>query len=142
MQCLYEAQDPEACSTICSETKTVGFLPETASPLDCLALSYCVTNCLCKWVVDLINAGIDCDVLDTFVQGLSLNMPRGFLKVLKIGKCNLGLKGVQCLAKIPTSVWKTIPMVKLFSFGLDQAACDKLAESIPSAEGHIFGYLR
>ncbi len=133
VHCLYESQDPEACSMFCNETETVGFLPESASPFDCLALSYCITNCLCKWVVDLISAGIDCDALEMFVRGLNNKEPHGTIKALKIGKSNLGLRGVQCLAKLPSSVLKSIPAIKLYDFGLDQAACDELAELLPNA---------
>ena len=137
VQCLYESQDPDICNNICSSNEIVGFLPETASPFDCVALSYCISNSSCTWIIDLINAGIDCDSLDMFVSGLHASHEGpchvlGQIKALKIGKNQISREGIKILAKLPCSILQRLPILKLYNCGLDQAACDQLAYLIPS----------
>ena len=136
VQCLYESQDSEICSSFCSCDEIVGFLPETVSPFDCVALSYCIANSKCTWIIDLINAGIGCDALDMFVSGLhssqgSDHIP-GQIKELKIGKNQINQQGIEILTKLPCSILQKLPILKLYNCGLDQAACDQLAYLIPS----------
>ena len=130
IHCLYESQDTAACRELYNSAEKVGFLPDTASPFDCFALSYCITNSKCKWVIDLINAGVNCDTLEMFVKGLS-KQPSGQIEALKLGKSDLGRQGMKYLAKLPPIILEQMPILKLYNCGLDGSACDQLSEVIP-----------
>ncbi len=131
VQCLYESQDFDVCSNVCISNEMIGFLPETASPFDCVALSYCISNSNCTWIIDLITAGVGCDSLDMLVSGLHASQGaghvQGHIKALKIGKQQISQEGIEILAKLPCNTLRGLSILKLYNCGLDQAACDQLA---------------
>lgn len=131
VHCLYESQDPLICREFCSNGD-IGFLPDSASPFDCYALSYCIANSHCTWILDFINAGIDCDTLDMLVKGLNANQGnQSHIKELKIGKSHIGKRGISSISGLPASIIRNLPVLKLYSCDLDCAAFDRLAEVIP-----------
>lgn len=132
IHCLYEAQNETACKEVCTTATTIAYLPDTASPFDCYALSYCIVNSLCTWVLDFINAGIDCDALDIFVRGLNSKSIEGRIKELRLGKNRMGRRGIECLARLPSNILQHMPMLKLYNCDLDSVACERLAEVLSS----------
>ena len=132
VHCLYESQDPSICKEFCANSD-IGFLPDTASPFDCYALSYCIANSHCTWILDFISAGIDCDTLDMLVKGLNANQGiQSHIKELKIGKNHIGKRGISSISELPASIISSLPILKLYNCDLDRVAFDQLAEVIPS----------
>lgn len=127
---LYEAQEPRIFQEFHGSTKVFGFLPDSASAFDCLALSYCVSNTVCTWVIDLINAGVNYQCIRTFTS--SLKSRAGSIRELRIGSNQMGLEGINSLSIIPPAVMATINSLKLYNCSLDTAAFEKLAELLIS----------
>ena len=135
IHCLYESQDFSGALQCGTEATNVGFLPATISPFDCFALSSCIAQSVCKWTLDFISAGITCDDLKMFVHGLSLQRKiGGSIYALKIGRNKMGLQGIKTISKLPPSLLKNIPILKLYSCDLDTEACNELGNLIPCME--------
>ena len=126
LHCLYEVQDPNVCENFCGSKDVVGFLPNTASPFDCLALSYCINHTVCTWTIDLINAGVDCQGIEFFISGLKPTCAS--IKELRLGSNRMGLKGIDHLSMLSPAVIERIQILKLYSCSLDCAAYNRLAD--------------
>ena len=130
LHCLYEAQDHQICEDFCGSTDVVGFLPSSASPFDCLALSYCVSHTACLWTIDLINAAVDCVGIKFFISGLK---PRcNSIRELRLGSNQMGLKGIGHLSMMPSIIMEGFYALKLYSCSLTSAAYDRLADFLVS----------
>ena len=132
VHCLYESQDTTGALECGSCDTKVGFLPNSISPFDALALSYCIAHSVCKWILDFITAGIACDALKMFVHGLKKQTNiGGHIQALKLGRNQMGLEGIEILSTLPQSILKNVPMLKLYSCDLDSSAFDELSNLIP-----------
>ena len=132
VHCLYEAQDVSAALQCGTEETNVGFLPNTISPFDCFALSNCIAHSVCTWTLDFISAGITCDELRMFVNGLNAqSIIKGRIHALKVGRNHMGLEGIEILSTMPNTLLESIPVLKFYSCDLDDKACDALGNFVP-----------
>lgn len=130
LHCLYEAQDPQICTDFCGSQDVAGFVPNSASPFDCLVLSYCVSHTLCSWSIDFINARIDCQAIKLFISGLKARSYS--IRELRIGINQMGLEGVSLLSMMASTIMEKMFALKLYNCSLDGAAYDRLAECVVS----------
>lgn len=130
LHCLYEAQDRQICEDFCGSRDVAGFIPDSVSPFDCLVLSYCVSHTLCSWSIDFINAGVNCQGMKLFINGLKARIYS--IRELRIGSNQMGLEGVDLLSMMSSTVMEQMYALKLYSCSLNMAAYSRLAEYVTS----------
>ena len=134
LRCLFEAQDPRACSMVCG-TGRVGYQPESAYPFDLYALGYCIANSSATWSLSFPYSKVTAESLGMLALGLQ-SEPTGCSQIEaivigdpKISVTNTGSEGIRNIAQIPTIMLHSLHTLKLGGCNLNAVACTYLSQS-------------
>ena len=127
LNCLFEAQDPEASEEVFPGDSTVNYSPMTATQFDYFALGYCIATSgqKCKWKLCAIGG----EGLSAIAAGLCSVAadPHGRIEMIKL---SYGGDKIHNLAKLPTSILEELRELNLSNCGLNNEACNWLARFI------------
>ena len=128
LNCLFEAQDQQACEEVFPSGHTINYSPMTATQFDCFALGYCIANSgqNCRWKLCAIGGeGLGAIAAGIFsVQG----DPRGRIDLIKL---SYGGEEIHNLALFPDCILKDIRELNLSNCGLSNDACSWLSDFLP-----------
>ena len=125
LNCLYEAHDPAFCAQVYPSGK-VNYSPISATPFDLYALGYCIANSPCSWKICAIVAEGIAHIASGLKFQASVRGQIGFIKVSSEGH------KIYNLAKLPVCIHESLTDLNLSHCGLDDSACNCLANIIPS----------
>ena len=129
LNCLFEAQDTQACEGVFPGGVTVNYSPMTSTQFDCFALGYCIANSgrMCKWKLCAIGG----DDLGAVAAGLNSvqREPRGSIDLIKL---SYGGKDIHNLGLFPDCILRDIRELNLSNSGLSNEACMWLSKFLPS----------
>lgn len=129
LNCLFEAQDAEACANVFQSDQNINYSPMTSTQFDYFALGYCIANSGqgCKWRLCAIGG----EGLAAIASGISAvhGNPNGRIDLIKLsyrGDCvnNLGL--------LPECIIENIRELNLSNCGLNNEACMWLSKFLTS----------
>ena len=128
LNCLFEAQDTDACKNVFPSGHTINYSPMTATQFDCFALGYCIANSGqgCKWKLCAIG-GEGLGAIAAGIRTVHQN-PHGRIDLIKL---SYGGEDIHNLGLFPDCVIKDIRELNLSNCGLDNEACIWLSEFIP-----------
>ena len=129
LNCLFEAQDPNACQEVFPAGHTINYSPMTSTQFDCFALGYCIANSGegCQWKLCAIGG----ESLGAIAAGMHSARiePRGRVELIKL---SYGGGDIHCLSQFPECVVSEIRELNLSNCGLDHEGCSWLAGFLPS----------
>ena len=125
LNCLYEAHDPAFCAQVYPSGK-VNYSPISATPFNLYALGYCIANSPCSWKICAIVAEGIAHIASGPKFQASVCGQIGFIKVSSEGH------KIYNLAKLPVCIHESLTDLNLSHCGLDDSACNCLANIIPS----------
>ena len=127
LNCLFEAQDPEASEKVFPSGSTVNYSPMTATQFDYFALGYCIATSgeKCKWKLCAIGG----EGLSAIAAGIHsvTGDPHGRIEMMKV---SYGGDKIHNLAKLPSCILQELRELNLSNCGLNNEACNWLARFI------------
>ena len=126
LNCLFEAQDEQACEEI-FQTE-INYSPMMSTQFDCFALGYCIANSGqgCKWKLCAIGG----EGLGAIAAGIRSvhSDPRGRINLIKL---SYGGEYIHSLGLFPHCILHNIRELNLSNCGLDNEACTWLSKFLP-----------
>ena len=123
--CLYEAQDPSACSQVFSGGYVV-YSPMSVTQYDYYTLGYCVTNSPCNWKICTIGG----DGLAMIAAGIksTLDHPKGRIELIKL---SYNGEKIWDIIELPDCIRESITELNLSNCDLKNTACKHLGNLLP-----------
>ena len=129
LNCLYEAQNPELCmKVLCIHGGNINFSPMTITPFDYYALGYCIAKTNSSWKLCCIGA----EGIELIALALQANCTSKVSGKISLIKLSYEGNKIYLLEKLPAPMLHEITELNLSNCGLDERACDDLANMISS----------
>lgn len=128
LNCIFEAQDSDACQKVFPSGLTVSYSPITSTQFDCFALGFCIANSGhgCKWKLCAIG-GKELASIAAGIQSVNCNS-KGRIDLIKL---SYGGDEIHNLAQFPACILQELRELNLSNCGLNNESCSWLANFLP-----------